>query len=52
MARAIWLTLRALYGMETGTICRSCSQPISTRDAFGTSEGVCQWCRLRTSPNA
>jgi hypothetical protein len=52
MARTIWLTLRALYGMETGRSCRACDAPISQRDAFGTSEGVCRRCRDRNGSNA
>jgi len=35
--------------METGRPCRSCQQPISTRDAFGRSEGVCSRCRHRST---
>ena len=47
MTSIFWLTLRALYGMETGRSCRSCCEPISHRDVFGTSEGVCRRCRDR-----
>ncbi|MEA2638006.1 MAG: hypothetical protein QOE18_1063 [Chloroflexota bacterium] len=52
MARAVWLTLRALYGLETGRPCRSCDEPISTGDAFGRSEGVCHMCRMRAVADA
>jgi hypothetical protein len=51
MARTVWLTLRALYGMETGRACRSCGASISHEDAFGTSEGVCRLCRDRADSN-
>ena len=47
MTSIFWLTLRAMYGMETGRACRSCGEPIARRDAFGTSEGVCRRCRHR-----
>jgi formamidopyrimidine-DNA glycosylase len=47
MTSVFWLTLRALYEMETGRPCRSCGEPISNRDAFGRSEGVCRRCRDR-----
>jgi formylmethanofuran dehydrogenase subunit E len=49
MTTIFWLTLRALYGMETGRSCRSCGEPIAHRDAFGTSEGVCRRCRDRAN---
>jgi hypothetical protein len=52
MARTVWLTLRALYGLETGRSCRACGEAISQQDAFGTSEGVCHRCRDRADSNA
>jgi formamidopyrimidine-DNA glycosylase len=52
MKRAVWLTVRALYGLETGLSCRSCDQPITTRDAFGRSEGVCHRCRMSAGASA
>jgi hypothetical protein len=51
MARTVWLTLRALYGMETGRPCRACGAAISARDSFGSSEGVCRLCRDRADSN-
>jgi formylmethanofuran dehydrogenase subunit E len=52
MARTVWFTLRALYGLETGRSCRACGEPISSHDAFGSSEGVCKHCRDRADVNA
>jgi len=36
----------ALWGLQSGRPCRSCDQPISPRDPFGFSEGVCRACRV------
>jgi hypothetical protein len=49
MAKAVWLTLRALYGLETGRSCRACGASIAQLDAFGTSGGVCRACRHRAA---
>jgi hypothetical protein len=35
----------AFIGRESGRWCRSCSESIAPRDAFGISEGVCRSCR-------
>ncbi len=49
MAITVFKVLRALAGEETGRACRSCGEPISARDEFGFSEGVCAPCRLSAS---
>jgi hypothetical protein len=51
MVKTFWITLRALYGLETGRSCRSCGEAISHQDEFGTSEGVCRRCRDRADAN-
>lgn len=45
MQGAIYSTIRALAGLESGTGCRACKEPIDRADRFGTSEGVCSPCR-------
>jgi hypothetical protein len=37
--------IRALWGMESGRVCRRCKEPVGAGDAFGISEGVCGPCR-------
>jgi hypothetical protein len=41
----IYSTFRALVGLESGRSCRSCSEGIPRKDAFGLSESVCRACR-------
>ena len=40
-----WKVLQAYLGFGTGKACRRCDGPISTRDPFGGSEGICRNCR-------
>jgi hypothetical protein len=48
MATTTWRVLRALSGLENGRDCRRCGESILSSDPFGTSEGVCGPCRLRS----
>ncbi len=42
----LYKLIRSLYGLESGRVCRRCTEAISRRDPFGVSEGVCTSCRL------
>ena len=45
----VWTFLRAMYGLDAGRTCRVCSEPVRPTDAFGMSEGVCEFCRRGTA---
>lgn len=45
MTATVWKVVRALAGLETGSACRCCNDPIPAGDPFGRSERVCRPCR-------
>ncbi|MDP9069466.1 MAG: hypothetical protein M3N53_14150 [Actinomycetota bacterium] len=46
MELTVWNVMRSMAGIETGRDCRRCQEPLSRRDGFAMSEGVCSPCRV------